>query len=135
MKFASLFSIGLLSFSACLIAPSTTRMASAQCVMTDVGQQVTMSGSRRPTDRTNNVNMQSQGPCTGNSITTTGEQLQQGGTAPAVQRREVNQQMQGGSDGGTGVTTPTVRVIVNPKADVFNPADDPNNPANRIQGR
>lgn len=79
--------------------------------------------------------MQSQGPCTGNSITTTGEQLQEGGTAPAVQRREVNQEMQGGSDGGTGVTTPTVRVRVNPKADVFNPADDPNNPANRIQGR
>lgn len=134
MKIRSLFSVSSLLFSAGLtLASASTPSASAQCVMTDVGPQVTVSGSRQPTERSNNVNMQSQGPCTGNSITTTGEQLQQGGTNRAVQRREVNQQMQGGSDSGTGVSGPTVRVRVNPTADVFNPADDPNNPANRIQ--
>lgn len=134
MKIRSLLSVSLLAFSAWLtLAPASTPKASAQCVMTDVGQQATISGSRGRTERSNNVNMQSQGPCTGNSITTTGEQLQQGGTNRAVQKREVNHQMQGGSDEGTGVSGPTVRVRVNPKADVFNPADDPNNPVNRRQ--
>ena len=133
MKIRSLFSVSLLAFSSCLtLAPASTPSASA-CVMTDVAPQVTISGSRQPTERSNNVNMQSEGPCEGNSITTTGVQVQEGGTKPAVQRREVNHVINGGSDNGTGVSGPTVRVRVNPTADVFNPADDPNNPANRTQ--
>lgn len=124
MKF-SLLAVACLSISTIFtVGSSVNNTASAQCVQTVVGVQANISGSRQPTERSNDVQMTSQGPCTGNAQVTTGVQLNEGGSGRVIQRRTVRQQMNGGSDNGTGVDGSTVQIQVTPGIDVYNPADN-----------
>lgn len=124
MKFP-LLAVGWLSCSVLLtFPPSLTDSASAQCVQADVSVQYNISGSKLPTDRSNNVDMQSQRPCSGNASVTTGVQGNEGGRGRVTQRREVRHRTEGGSDNGTGVSGSTVSVKSNVGIDVYNPADN-----------
>jgi hypothetical protein len=121
---SSYISAGLLSlatFSA-VVALSAPH-ASAQCVMNDTNIQLSMNGSRKPTDRTNDVTQGSTGNCTGNSINTTNVQVNTGGTERATQRRTSNQQINGGNSSPTGINLPPVKLNQNVQVDVDNPVD------------
>jgi hypothetical protein len=104
-------------------APGLTGPASAQCVMTDVSVQVAVRGSKNPAHQENNVDMQSPGRCSGNSITQTGTQVYTGSADQVNQIRNSHQSLDGGSQNGIG--GPTVKVPVGVKVDVYNPAYDP----------
>ena len=53
--------------------------AMAQCVQADVSVQYNISGSREPTERDNDVDLQSEADCRGNASVTTGVQGNIGG--------------------------------------------------------
>ena len=97
--------------------------ASAQCVMNDTNIQVSISGARKPSERTNNVRQASTGGCVGNTVNTTNVQVNTGGTERAVQRRTSNQQVNGSDDSPTGINMPPVKLHQNVQIDVDNPAD------------
>lgn len=112
---------GFLSASAVIVCASfTSNSASAQCVQFDQGIQVSISGSG-PARRTNNVDMQSEGSCTGNYVVTTGEQIHVG-PGRAIQERNVRQTIRGNRSNRIG-GGPTVQIRVNPTIDVNNPAE------------
>ncbi len=114
--------LSLLSFSSFLmVASSVTNSATAQCVQTDVGIQYNISGSKKPTERTNDVDMQSNGDCRGNASVTTGVQGNVGGNGPVRQDRKVRHRFEGGGNGDGGST---VQIRSNPQIDVYNPADN-----------
>lgn len=118
MKLANL-ALGLFSISSVLtLAPINTNSVQAQCVQADIGFQYNISGSKQPTQRTNNVDMQSQGGCTGNSSVNVGVQGNEGGRGRVIQNRRSSHQFSGGSGNGS-----TVQIKVNPTADVYNAAD------------
>jgi len=93
--------------------------ASAQCVQADVGVQYNISGSKEPTERSNDVEMESDSSCRGNASVTTGVQGNVGGDGSVQQHRTVRHQQRGGS-GGNGST---VQIRSNPTIDVYNPAE------------
>ena len=114
--------LSLLSFSSFLmVASSVTNSATAQCVQADVGIQYNISGSKKPTERTNDVDMQSNGDCRGNASVTTGVQGNVGGNGSVRQDRKVRHRFEG-SDTGDGGST--VQIRSNPQIDVYNPADN-----------
>jgi hypothetical protein len=116
--------LGVLSVPAMLSGlPGSIAPASAQCVMTDVGVQVAIRGSKRPANQQNNVDMQNPGRCNGNAITQTGTQVYAGSDDQVNQIRN-SRQSAGGSD-GQGAGGPVIRVPVGVKVDVYNPAYDP----------
>lgn len=116
-----LLAFSLLSVSSVLIfEPNSTNSAAAQCVQFDQGIQISISGSG-PARRSNNVEMRSEGACTGNSIVTTGQQIHVG-PGRAIQERNVRQNIRGGSNNGIGGGS-TIQIRVNPTIDVNNPAD------------
>ena len=118
--------LSLLSFSSLLmVASSVTNSAIAQCVQADVGVQYNISGSEEPTERTNDVDLQSNGDCKGNASVTTGVQGNQGGTGSVRQDRTVRHRFEG-SDNDTEPGGPTVQIKTNPQIDVYNPADNLN---------
>jgi Tfp pilus assembly protein PilV len=120
----SFLSIGLLSIATLsTLAAFSTPQASAQCHMNDTNIQLSMNGSRKSTDRTNDVSQSSSGNCVGNSVNTTNVQVQTGGTDRATQRRVSNQQLNGGGNNPTGVNLPPVKTRQNIQIDVDNPAD------------
>ncbi|MBE9171022.1 hypothetical protein IQ238_27065 [Pleurocapsales cyanobacterium LEGE 06147] len=94
--------------------------ATAQCVQADISVQYNISGSREPTERVNDVEMQSRGSCRGNASVTTGVQGNQGGTSRVNQNRVVRHRFEG-EDTNDG--SPTVQIRSNPTIDVYNPAD------------
>jgi hypothetical protein len=106
------------------IFSSQTPPAIAQCVQADVSVQYNISGSRKPTRRTNDVDMQSDPGCVGNTSVTTGIQGNVGGTAPVEQHRQVRHRQTGGDNPGYGVPGNTVQVKTNVGIDVYNPADN-----------
>jgi hypothetical protein len=115
--------LSLLSFSSFLILGSSVKnSATAQCVQADVGIQYNISGSEEPTERSNDVDMQSNGSCRGNASVTTGVQGNVGGTAPVRQERTVRHRFEG-SDNDTESGGSTVQIRSNPQIDVYNPAD------------
>jgi hypothetical protein len=124
---SSFLPIWLLSAATLLSALMTTllpiRPATAQCVMNDTNIQVTISGSRQPTKRTNNVSQGSTGGCVGNTINTTNVQSNVGGTDPVTQNRQSNQQINGSNNSPTGINMAPVKFKQNVQVDVFNPAD------------
>ena len=123
MKFA-LFSLGLLSFSSFLtLATSVNQVAFAQCVIADVAIQVAVDGSEEPAQQNNEVEMMSDGPCTGNTSVSTSRQIHVGGTGEVRQERRSRHQIRGDGDSQTGVNGPTVAVPVEVQVDVYNPAD------------
>lgn len=121
--------LGLLAFS--LLSCSSfltlehilTKPASAQCVQADISIQYNISGSRQPTERTNDVEFEKKGTCTGNANVTTNVQGNVGGTGRVTQTRQVRNRIQGDSDNRTGVNGPTVQIKTNPQIDVYNPVD------------
>lgn len=124
MKFKVL-ALGLLSFSSfLLLGANFAKKVSAQCVQADISIQSNISGSKQPTKRSNDVVLESDGSCTGNSSVTTGVQSNVGGNGRVEQRRQVRQRIQGGSDNGTGVNGTTIQIKTNPQIDVYNPADN-----------
>jgi hypothetical protein len=120
----SFLSIGLLSIAtiSTLVALPTPQ-ASAQCHMNDTNIQVSINGSGKPTNRTNDVSQNSNGNCVGNSVNSTNVQVQTGGTDRATQRRVSRQQINSGSNNPTGVNIPVVKTRQNIQIDVDNPAD------------
>ncbi|MBD2182281.1 hypothetical protein [Aerosakkonema funiforme] len=117
----SLLALSLLSFSTALAFESfSNNPAGAQCVQFDQGIQISVSGSG-PAQRSNNVEMQSEGRCVGNTIVTTGEQIHVG-PGRAVQERNVRQTIRGTNKNGIAGGR-TIQIRVNPTIDVNNPAD------------
>ena len=109
--------IGFLSLSTVF---SFTHSASAQCVQVDQGIQVSISGSG-PARRSNNVDLRSEGSCTGNYSVTTGTQVHVG-PGRAVQERNVRSTLRGDRKHRVGGGS-TVQIRVNPQIDVYNAAD------------
>jgi hypothetical protein len=87
-----------------------TESASAQCVMSHNGVQLNM--SQYPAEQGSNVQMESTGPCTGNSSSTSGTQVNIGGNGRVKQQQNVRQKMEGGTGNRTGVNGPTVKIPV-----------------------
>lgn len=114
-------SLGLLSLIGFLSAFSVPRSASAQCIQADVGIQYNISGSRQPTDRTNDVDFASNGNCQGNVSVTTGVQGNEGGTGRVRQRRVVRHRFTGNGNNDSGGST--IQIKSNPTIDVYNAAD------------
>lgn len=120
MKFPALV-FGFLSVSSILIfSPSATNSASGQCVQVDQSVQVSISGSG-PAKRRNNIELRSEGPCTGSYGVTTGTQVHVG-PGQAVQERNVRQTLRGDRKNPAG-SGRTIQIQVNPQIDVRNPAD------------
>jgi hypothetical protein len=121
---SSFLSAGLLSlatFSA--VVTLSAPHASAQCVMNDTNIQMSINGSKKPTDRTNNVSQGSTGGCVGNTANSVNVQTNTGGTERATQRRNSNQQINGSDNSPTGINMPPVKLHQNVQVDVDNPAD------------
>ena len=123
MKFTYL-SLGLIAIGTLSTFGSLpVHQASAQCVMNDVGIQVSINGSRTPTERRNNISQNSTGGCVGNTVNTTGVQVQTGGNKPVSQSRTVNQTINGNNNSPSGVNLSPVKIRTNVGIDVFNPAN------------
>ncbi len=105
-----------------IVASSITTSATAQCIQADVGIQYNISGSKEPTRRSNDVDMQSSGDCRGNASVTTGVQGNVGGNGSVRQERRVRHRFEGNSNHDQS----TVQIKVNPQIDVYNPADNLN---------
>jgi hypothetical protein len=121
---SSFFSVGLLSLATLSTLVSfPVPHASAQCVMNDTNMQISISGARKPSERTNNVSQASTGGCVGNTVNTTNVQVNTGGTERAVQRRTSSQQVNGSNDSPTGINMSPVKLKQNVQIDVDNPAD------------
>ncbi|AFY94817.1 hypothetical protein [Chamaesiphon minutus] len=120
----SAVSLGLCSLAtlSTLVSLPISR-AHAQCMMNDTNIQMTISGSRKPTERTNDVTQRSTGNCVGNSVNSTNVQTNIGGTERATQNRRSNQQINGGGGNPSGVNVPTVKFRQNVQIDVYNAAD------------
>jgi hypothetical protein len=124
MMKSSYLSIGLFSITtlSALFSLSFTPV-SAQCVMNDTNIQFSMNGSRKPTDRSNDVTQKSSGVCVGNSVSSTNTQVQVGGTQRASQHRQSHQEIIGGNSSPTGINMKPVKVRTNVQIDVYNAAD------------
>ena len=100
-----------------------SRPATAQCVQADVSVQYNISGSKQPTDRSNDVTMDGDSSCRGNASVTTGVQGNVGGNGPVQQHRTVHHSQRGGDGNSDGNGNP-VQVRSNVGVDVYNPADN-----------
>ncbi len=115
------FGLGLLSGCSFIAVFSlTNKPVLAQCVQADVGVQYNISGSRVPTDRTNDVEFGGNGKCRGNTNVTTGVQGNVGGNGRVRQHRRVRNTINGNGEYGQK----PVRVQSGVKVDVYNPADN-----------
>lgn len=97
--------------------------ATAQCIQDDTSVQVSITGSRTGAQQESDVQMNSQGPCTGSYTRTQGRQITVGGTGDVEQRRSVNQNITPGEGNASGINVPTVQTQSNPQIDVYNPAE------------
>lgn len=96
----------------------------AQCIQADIGVQYNISGSRTPTERHNDVDLQSHGNCQGNASVTTGVQGNEGGTGRVRQSRVVRQRFNNNGNSRHNTGGSTVQIISNPTIDVYNAADN-----------
>jgi len=103
--------------------PFFTDSVNGQCVQADISVQYNISGSQQPTERSNDVEFNSNGTCTGNVSVTTEVQGNEGGTGSVRQTRTVRHNHQGNTNNNTAVNGPTIQVQVNPAIDVYNPAE------------
>ncbi len=123
MKFTYL-SLGIITIGTLSIFGSLpVNQASAQCVMNDTSIQVSINSSRIPTERRNNVSQNSNGGCVGNTVNTTGVQVQTGGNKPVSQSRNVNQTINGSNSSPIGVNSSPVKTRTNVGIDVYTPAN------------
>lgn len=119
------FFLCLLPVTSLLPLLSTIKPAVAGCAMVDVGVQVAVRGSQNPSQQTNNVNQRNGENCIGNTTTSVGTQVYTG-SGSARQTRNSSQYTSGTENTNIGVKTPTVKVPVEVKVDVYSPAYDPN---------
>lgn len=103
--------------------------ASAQCVVADVSIQAAIHGGDRPAEQVNDVVIEADGPCTGNTSVSTSRQVQVGGTGDVRQVRQSRHQIHS-SEPSSGRSSepsdqggPTVAVPVDVQVDVYNPAE------------
>jgi hypothetical protein len=123
MKSSYLIFLGLISATLSAFAGLPVPQASAQCVMNDTNIQLSMNGSGKRAEQSNDVKQASTGGCVGNTVNTTNVQTQTGGTDRAIQRRQSTQQLNGSNDSPTGINMDPVKVKTNVQVDVDNPAD------------
>ena len=123
MKSSYLVFLGLISATLSAFAGLPVPQASAQCVMNDTNIQLSMNGSGRRAEQSNDVKQASNGGCVGNTVNTTNVQTQTGGTDRAIQRRQSTQQLNGSNDSPTGINLDPVKVKTNVQVNVDNPAD------------
>ncbi len=116
----SIIGVGLGLFSLTVLG---TFPAIAQCVQGDASVQYNISGSDQKTRRTNNVKMESDPNCTGNSSITRSVQGNIDGTNSVEQNREVEQIQRGGKGNHSGVSGSTVKIRSEATVDVRNSAD------------
>jgi hypothetical protein len=91
--------------------------------MTDVAPQIAIHGSKEPAVQTNNVDMQSDSGCLGNTTTNTATQLYVG-PDNVEQTRNSSHFVGGSKDDQTKVSGPTLGVPVGVPVDVYSPAHD-----------
>lgn len=114
------FGLGLLCAGAlAYFAPA----ASATCVVADVAIQAAIHGGDTPAEQVNDVTIDADGPCQGNTSVSTSRQVQVGGTGNVRQVRQSRHQIRGSADATQGVSGPTVTVPVEVQVDVYNPAE------------
>jgi hypothetical protein len=106
-----------------LLAPP----AVAQCVQADVSVQYNISGSKEPSDRTNDVDFQTTGACRGNASVTTGVQGNVGGNGKVRQTRIVRHRVDNETGSSSYSDDSTVEIQSNPAIDVYNAADSLDN--------
>lgn len=98
--------------------------ASAQCVVADVSIQAAIHGGSRPAEQVNDVAIDAEDTCVGNTSVSTNRQIQVGGTGDVRQTRQSRHQLRGSErTGAAAASGPTVAVPVNVQVDVYNPAD------------
>jgi hypothetical protein len=97
--------------------------ASAQCVVADVSIQAAIHGGDQPAEQVNDVAIDADGPCVGNTSVSTSRQIQVGGTGQVRQVRQSRHQIRGGDRRSQGPTGPTVAVPVGVQVDVYNSAE------------
>ncbi|NJM87646.1 MAG: hypothetical protein HC847_11085 [Hydrococcus sp. RU_2_2] len=124
MPFKAL-TLGFLAASSFLTVGSfVSDSAVAQCVQADVSVQYNISGSKEPTDRSNDVAMDSDPSCQGNASVTRGVQGNIGGDGPVRQHRTVRHRQQSSNNSDSeGNGGSTVQIRSNPGIDVYNPAE------------
>jgi hypothetical protein len=122
-----LVQLSLLSLFSVMLAeiPGLISAASAQCVMTDVSVQTAIRGSRRPATQTNNVQMNADRSCSGNTSTHTNSQVYVGSDERVIQQRSSVHDLRGNGN-SRGVKGSNIAVPVQVKVDVYSPAHDPN---------
>ncbi len=123
MKF-KLFSLSLLSVSTLLTLAPSTPSAFAGCVMIDVAVQVAIHGSKNPAKQSNNVNMDSEPGCLGNTTTNVSRQVYVG-PGDVEQTRSSSHFVGSGTNDGTKIGGPAIAVPVYVPVDVYSPAHDP----------
>lgn len=123
MKSSYLVFLGLISATLSAFAGLPVPQASAQCVMNDTNIQLSMNGSGKRAEQSNDVKQASNGGCVGNTVNTTNVQTQTGGTDRAIQRRQSTQQLNGSNNSPTGINMDPVKVKTNVQVNVDNPAD------------
>ena len=122
MKLAG-WTTGLLSI--CSIFGSNLLLSPviAQCVQADISVQYNISGSKEPTERTNDVDFQSEGTCQGNVSVTTGVQGNIGENRRVRQTRTVRHRFYNSSH-VTNQSNNMIQIKSNPAIDVYNAADN-----------
>ena len=123
--------VGLLSiFSLLSLESCFSQVVVAQCIQADISVQYNISGSKEPTERTNDVDFQSHGACRGNASITTGVQGNEGGHGKVRQTRVVRHRFKPQSsisEANNGILdSSTVQIQSNPAIDVYNAADNLN---------
>lgn len=117
------YSLGLSIFS--LLGINWLASAAvANCIQADVSVQYNISGSKEPTERTNEVDLESDRACRGNASVTTGVQGNVGGNRRVRQTRRVRQRFTSADDGENHYSGKTVQIRSNATIDVYNPADN-----------
>ena len=119
------WSFGLTFLFALIGSSYVTPAAFAQCVQADVSVQYNISGSKELTDRTNDVDFQSDGVCHGNASVTTGVQGNIGGNGRVRQTRKVRHRFTSRDTAGD-YSGNTVQIQSNPAIDVYNAAENLN---------
>ncbi len=121
-------SIGKFCLFLLMLDSSLISSVKAQCVQGDVSVQYSISGSQKPSQRSNDVTMESQPGCRGNSSLTTGVQGHIGPNS-VEQNRRVNHIQRGSNKYPKVPKGSTVKIRSNVQADIDNPTDRfPNRP-------
>ena len=119
------WSLGISSLLTLIMSNYYATPVIAQCVQADISLQYNISGSVEPTERSNDVDFQSDGGCQGNASVTTGVQGNIGGNSRVRQTRKVRHRFVN-IDGQGDHLENTVQLQSNPAIDVYNAADNLN---------